>query len=144
MSKNILKESGVLRYSTQERDNNTVRRYYAKWRNRNKLPERCDIPSCVFHAKPLSWNNMPLQLILDHQTGNKKDNSPQNLRYLCPNCDSQQPTHGGRNKGRIPASGELGYPVIHRDGRRDAHVFPKTVYIFQEIEIHMYKSKNDL
>lgn len=35
---------------------------------------------------------------LDHINGDRKDNRLQNLRILCPNCHSLQPTHRGRNK----------------------------------------------
>ena len=36
---------------------------------------------------------------LDHINGDHSDNRLENLRVLCPNCHSLQPTHRGRNKG---------------------------------------------
>ncbi|MFA5747180.1 MAG: HNH endonuclease [Candidatus Paceibacterota bacterium] len=39
-----------------------------------------------------------LPLELDHINGNHRDNRIENLRVLCPNCHSLQPTHRGRNK----------------------------------------------
>lgn len=35
---------------------------------------------------------------LDHINGDKRDNRLENLRILCPNCHSLQPTHRGKNK----------------------------------------------
>lgn len=37
---------------------------------------------------------------LDHINGDKNDNRLENLRILCPNCHSLQPTHRGLNKAR--------------------------------------------
>lgn len=39
---------------------------------------------------------MPLEL--DHVNGDPDDNRLKNLRILCPNCHSLQPTHRGKNK----------------------------------------------
>lgn len=39
-----------------------------------------------------------IPLELDHINGKRKDNRLKNLRILCPNCHSLQPTHRGRNK----------------------------------------------
>ncbi len=39
-------------------------------------------------------------LIADHIDGNWKNNKEENLRLLCPNCDSLQPTYGGSNRGK--------------------------------------------
>jgi len=119
------KESDVLSYKTSH-SRPTVRRYYSRWRKRNRIPERCDIPSCVYHTNPLKWNEKPLPVILDHVNGNRKDNTTNNLRYLCPNCDAQQSTRGGKNKGRIQNETEMGYQVEHRNGQIDAIIHPKT------------------
>jgi len=46
-----------------------------------------------------TWNDEPITLVVDHIDGNAGNNMPDNLRLLCPNCNSQTPTFGGRNKG---------------------------------------------
>ena len=39
------------------------------------------------------WNGQPLTLEIDHVDGNWRDDRLVNLRFLCPNCHSQQPTN---------------------------------------------------
>ena len=46
------------------------------------------------------WNGNDIVLEVDHIDGNKKDNSPTNLRLICPNCHSQTDTFKGRNKNK--------------------------------------------
>jgi HNH endonuclease len=105
----------------------TVLRYYMEWRRTQDLPKRCDEQRCLYFTAPLEWNGQPFSPVLDHRNGNRKDNRTDNLRLLCPMCDSQLPTRGGKNKGRIQNESEQGYEVAHRDGCRDANVFPKGV-----------------
>lgn len=38
------------------------------------------------------WNGKPLVLEIDHIDGNWLDNTPENLRFICANCHSQQET----------------------------------------------------
>jgi predicted nucleic acid-binding Zn ribbon protein len=45
------------------------------------------------------WNNKYLVLILDHIDGNSENNLKENLRCVCPNCDSQLPTYKSKNIG---------------------------------------------
>jgi hypothetical protein len=46
------------------------------------------------------WRGHPITLRLDHVNGDNRDHRAENLRLLCPNCDSQMPTYCGRNKGQ--------------------------------------------
>jgi hypothetical protein len=54
--------------------------------------------ACAICNMPSSWNGKPLVLRLDHINGVRDDHRPSNLRFLCPNCDSQTDTYCGRNK----------------------------------------------
>jgi hypothetical protein len=44
------------------------------------------------------WNLAPLIFIVDHIDGDYENNSPENIRAVCPNCNSQTDTFSGRNK----------------------------------------------
>ena len=46
-----------------------------------------------------SWNGASLVLIVDHINGDPNDDHRENLRLICPNCDSQLPTYKARNRG---------------------------------------------
>jgi hypothetical protein len=127
-AKKRLRDIGdVLRYSPKPADKSTVRRYYAILRGRLGLPDRCDNEACKFFNEPLIWNGERLKPILDHRNGNCKDSSETNLRYLCPNCDSQLTTRGGGNRGRVlEATEENKYVLKKDDGFRDTHLIMPT------------------
>lgn len=44
------------------------------------------------------WNNKALVFILDHIDGDASHNTRDNLRLVCPNCDSQLETYKSKNK----------------------------------------------
>lgn len=46
------------------------------------------------------YNGKKISLQLDHINGTRNDHRLENLRWLCPNCHSQQETSFGRNKKR--------------------------------------------
>ena len=59
------------------------------------LEKRCYMEGCCITQ---TWNGKPINLRLDHINGKNDDNRLENLRLLCPNCDSQLETFCGRNK----------------------------------------------
>lgn len=44
------------------------------------------------------WNGKPIVFILDHINGDASNNKRDNLRLICPNCDSQLDTYKSKNK----------------------------------------------
>jgi hypothetical protein len=62
-------------------------------RRKNLIPYVCARCS----LSPM-WNGDELVLVLDHINGVSNDNRLENLRFVCPNCNSQLGTHAGRNK----------------------------------------------
>lgn len=55
---------------------------------------------CAVCGLPNQWNDRPLNFVLDHRDGDSANNRRENLRLICPNCDSQLPTFKSRNKGK--------------------------------------------
>ena len=76
-------------------DGSYVQTYKLKNRllDNSLLIEKCYICNC----EPM-WFGKKLILVLDHINGKNDDNRLENLRLLCPNCNSQQDTFCGRNK----------------------------------------------
>lgn len=67
---------------------------------RKKVLKESLIPYLCAVCGITEWRGVPLTLRLDHIDGDGGRHSLNNLRFLCPNCDSQQPTYGHRNRGR--------------------------------------------
>ena len=70
--------------------------------NRGHLKQRlikCEILKnyCSECGQKNEWYNKPLVMVIDHINGVNNDNRLENLRLLCPNCNSQQPTFTGKN-----------------------------------------------
>lgn len=75
------------------KDNSTIRKMVRKW---NLIPfDVC----AICKSKPY-WNGMPLTFVLDHINGKHADHKLNNLRFICPNCNSQTSTFSGRNSRR--------------------------------------------
>jgi hypothetical protein len=55
---------------------------------------------CATCRLPPEWNGAPLAFVMDHVDGDATNNRRENLRLICPNCDSQLPTFKMRNKGK--------------------------------------------
>lgn len=55
---------------------------------------------CAICGAAAEWQGLPLAFVLDHIDGDASNNHRENLRLVCPNCDSQLPTFKARNRGQ--------------------------------------------
>lgn len=53
---------------------------------------------CAICGMSTIWNGKPLVFVLDHIDGRASNNARNNLRCICPNCDSQLDTYKSKNK----------------------------------------------
>lgn len=70
---------------------------------------------CSICGMKPEWNGKPLVFILDHIDGHASNNKRDNLRCICPNCDSQLDTYKSKNK-----CGERSYYRYHKYESSDA------------------------
>jgi hypothetical protein len=54
---------------------------------------------CAICGAASVWLGQPLAMVLDHIDGDPTNNRRENVRLICPNCDSQLPTYKNRNRG---------------------------------------------
>lgn len=81
-------KTGKMGYSVNTTVRGPIRDYIFNRQNR-----KCAI--CGISAE---WNNKELKFILDHIDGDASNSSPENVRLICPNCDSQLDTYKSKNK----------------------------------------------
>lgn len=68
---------------------------YVKRYLRKKFGNKCCL--CGWSKVNVITGQVPL--VADHIDGNWRNNTENNLRLLCPNCDSLTPTYVGLNRG---------------------------------------------
>ena len=90
-------------------DPSIMRATYIPSRFKNDILQEQNGVCAVCGCKP-EWNGKPLVFILDHIDGRASNNKRDNLRCICPNCDSQLDTYKSKNKN----SDRLYYHEHHR------------------------------
>ena len=63
---------------------------------REKFENKC----CLCGWSEVNQKTGLVPLVADHIDGDYSNNKEDNLRLVCPNCDSLGPTYGALNKGR--------------------------------------------
>jgi len=72
---------------------------YARHHIKRRVIEQQMIPyRCASCDNDGTHNGRPLVLQLDHMNGVNDDNRLENLRFLCPNCHSQEDTYAAKNR----------------------------------------------
>ncbi len=68
---------------------------YIKKYLRRKFENKC----CLCGWSEINQKTGMVPLVADHIDGSWQNNTEENLRLICPNCDSLTPTYAGLNKG---------------------------------------------
>ena len=71
---------------------------------------------CAICHMKAEWNGMELHFILDHFDGDASNNDEDNLRLICPNCDSQLDTYKSRNKNSARSHRRASHPMADELG----------------------------
>lgn len=90
LAKNRVKRTEENIFIENSTANQTVLR---RWYKKGQYSEY----KCAICGQESMWNGKELVLILDHINGKNRDDRLDNLRWVCPNCNTQLETFGTRN-----------------------------------------------
>ena len=100
----------------------TIKRKFLQYLKNNRIEQKCCFEDCPTHTMGNSWRGKSLHLIMDHINGNNWDNRLENLRLICPNCNAQLKTHGGKNKKEIEEIFDNGYRTVRKGIQERLHI----------------------
>lgn len=89
-----LKERALYKIENEKFENLS---FPLKWR---KIFDE-QLGKCAICGIPPEWNGNKLRFEVDHINGDRKNESRENLRLLCPNCHSQTETFSGNSSGKV-------------------------------------------
>jgi endogenous inhibitor of DNA gyrase (YacG/DUF329 family) len=72
------------------------------------------------HCSIKDWNGKPITFQYDHIDGNRDNNTPNNIRMLCPNCHSQTETYGMTSKSVL----KMDYTNQYRRAHYKKNILP--------------------
>lgn len=78
-------------------DSSIMRANYNPYAFKKDILSEQDNKCAICGMSPI-WNEKELVFIIDHIDGNAANNKRDNLRCVCPNCDSQLDTYKSKNK----------------------------------------------
>lgn len=88
----------IYKYRTPLEDMLTENSNFSRCQLKKRLlAENIILNKCYICGIPPIWNDKKLVMVLDHINGISNDNRLENLRMLCPNCNSQQETFSGKH-----------------------------------------------
>ena len=76
-------------------ENSSYARHHVK---RRVIKEKLLEYKCQCCGLGDEWNGKPIVLQLDHINGVNNDHRIENLRFVCPNCHTQQDTYSAKNR----------------------------------------------
>lgn len=99
---------------------------------------------CIKCSNEGSWQNEKLVLVLDHINGINNDNRLENLRFLCPNCNSQTKTFCGKNQNKDLEKQKKRTKKIKINSIKFDKTYNYRISILKEIDINKFGWVNEV